>query len=47
MAEYIDKSTAVDEGYLFDWYIFSLPEYNDEKLNEPRWTEEHIEELKR
>lgn len=45
MAEYIDKSTEVDEGYLIDWYINSLAEYNDEKLNEPRWTEAHIEEL--
>lgn len=45
MTEYLDKNTAVDEGYLADWYIHSLVEYNDEKLNEPRWTEEHIEEL--
>lgn len=45
MAEYIDKNTAVDEGYLADWYINSVAEYNDERLNEPRWTEEHIEEL--
>ena len=36
MDEYIDKNAAVDEGYLADWYIHSLVEYNDEKLNEPR-----------
>ena len=45
MAEYIDKSEEVLEGYLVDWYINSVAEYNDEKLNEPRWTEAHIEEL--
>lgn len=45
MAEYLDKSTAVDEGHLIDWYINSVAEYDDEKLNEPRWTEAHIEEL--
>lgn len=43
--DYIDKNKAVDEGYLVDWYIRSVAEYNDEKLNEPRWTEEHIAEL--
>ena len=45
MAEYIDKSAEVHEGYLTDWYIESVAEYNDERLNEPRWTEAHIEEL--
>lgn len=45
MAEYIDKSAEVHEGYLTDWYINSVAEYADEKLNEPRWTEAHIEEL--
>lgn len=45
MSEYIDKSEAVGEGYLADWYIHSVAEYGDEKLNEPRWTEKHIEEL--
>lgn len=45
MAEYLDKSEAVDEGYLTDWYICSVGEYNDVKLNEPRWTEAHIDEL--
>lgn len=43
--DYIDKNKAVDEGYLADWYIHSVAEYNDENLNEPRWTEEHIAEL--
>lgn len=47
MSEYIDKSEAVGEGYLADWYIHSVAEYGDEKLNEPRWTEKHIEELVR
>lgn len=45
MSEYIDKNEAVGEGYLVDWYINSVAEYDDEKLNEPRWTEKHIEEL--
>lgn len=45
MSEYIDKNEAVGEGYLADWYIHSVAEYDDEKLNEPRWTEKHIEEL--
>lgn len=45
MGEYIDKSAEVHEGYLTDWYIESVAEYADEKLNEPRWTEAHIEEL--
>lgn len=45
MAEYLDNSKAVDKGYLTDWYISSVGEYNDEKLNEPRWTEAHINEL--
>ena len=47
MSEYIDKNEAVGEGYLADWYIHSVAEYDDEKLNEPRWTERHIEELVR
>jgi hypothetical protein len=45
VSEYIDKNEAVGEGYLADWYIHSVAEYDDEKLNEPRWTEKHIEEL--
>ena len=45
MAEYIDKSAEVHEGYLTNWFIESVAEYNDERLNEPRWTEAHIEEL--
>lgn len=40
MNEYIDKSEAVDEGYLQDWYISSVSEDD-----EPVWTEAHIEEL--
>ena len=40
-----DYLCAVGSGYLEDWYIHSLAEYADEKLNEPRWTEAHIEEL--
>lgn len=40
MSEYIDKSEAVGEGYLQDWYINSVSE-NDE----PVWTDAHIEEL--
>lgn len=45
MAEYIDKSAEVGNGYLTNWYINSVAEYDEEKLNEPRWTEAHIEEL--
>lgn len=40
MSEYIDKSEAVGEGYLQDWYINSVSEDA-----EPVWTEAHIEEL--
>lgn len=40
MSEYIDKSKAVGEGYLQDWYISSVSEDD-----EPVWTEGHIEEL--
>lgn len=40
MNEYIDKSEAVGEGYLQDWYISSVSE-----ADEPVWTEAHIEEL--
>lgn len=40
MSEYIDKSEAVGEGYLQDWYISSV--VGDV---EPVWTEAHIEEL--
>lgn len=40
MSEYIDKSEAVGEGYLQDWYINSVVEGA-----EPVWTEAHIEEL--
>ncbi|CCY19967.1 putative uncharacterized protein [Eubacterium sp. CAG:786] len=42
MSEYIDKSEAVGEGYLQDWYISSVSEDD-----EPVWTEAHIEELTR
>ena len=45
MAEYIDKSADVGNSYLTDWYINSVAEYDEEKLNEPRWTEAHIKEL--
>lgn len=40
MSEYIDKSEAVGEGYLQDWYISSVSEDD-----EPVWTEARIEEL--
>lgn len=40
MSEYIDKSEAVGEGYLQDWYISSVSEDD-----EPVWTDAHIEEL--
>lgn len=40
MSEYLDKSEAVGEGYLQDWYISSVSEDD-----EPVWTEAHIEEL--
>lgn len=40
MSEYIDKDTAVGEGYLQDWYIESVV-----GGAEPVWTEAHIEEL--
>lgn len=40
MSEYINKSEAVGEGYLQDWYISSV--VGDV---EPVWTEAHIEEL--
>lgn len=40
MSEYLDKSEAVGEGYLQDWYISSV--VGDV---EPVWTEAHIEEL--
>ena len=40
MSEYIDKSEAVGEGYLQDWYINSVV-----GGAEPVWTEAHIEEL--
>ncbi len=40
MSEYIDKSEAVGEGYLQDWYISSVS-----ADDEPVWTEAHIEEL--
>lgn len=40
MSEYIDKSEAVGEGYLQDWYISSV--LGDD---EPVWTDAHIEEL--
>ena len=40
MSEYIDKSEAVGEGYLQDWYISSV--VGDV---EPVWAEDHIEEL--
>ncbi len=40
MSEYIGKSEAVGEGYLKDWYIYSVV-----GGAEPVWTEAHIEEL--
>ena len=40
MSEYIDKSKAVGEGYLQDWYISSV--VGDV---EPVWTEAHIDKL--
>ena len=40
MSEYLDKSEAVGEGYLQDWYISSVS-----ADDEPVWTEAHIEEL--
>lgn len=40
MSEYLDKSEAVGEGYLQDWYIGSVSEDD-----EPVWTDAHIEEL--
>lgn len=40
MSEYLDKSEAVGEGYLQDWYISSVSEDD-----EPVWAEAHIEEL--
>lgn len=40
MSEYLDKSEAVGEGYLQDWYISSVV-----GAVEPVWTEAHIEEL--
>lgn len=36
----LKKEDAVDEGYLYDWYIHSVS--NDD---EPVWTEAHIAEL--
>lgn len=39
MDEYISRETAVDAGYLSDWYISSV---GDEP---PVWTEAHIDEL--
>ena len=35
----LKKADAVDEGYLYDWYIHSVS--NDE----PVWTEAHLDEL--
>ena len=35
----LKKEDAVDEGYLYDWYIHSVCD------DEPVWTEAHIEEL--
>ena len=35
----LKKEDAVDEGYLYDWYIHSVSD------DEPLWTEAHIEEL--
>lgn len=35
----LKKEDAVDEGYLYDWYIHSVSN------GEPVWTEAHIEEL--
>ena len=39
MDEYISKQSAVDAGYLSDWYISSV---GDEP---PVWTDAHIDEL--
>ena len=39
MNEYISRETAVDAGYLSDWYISSV---GDEP---PVWTDTHIDEL--
>ena len=36
----IDTKQAVDEGYLYDWYISSVLDSDT-----PIWTEEHLEEL--
>lgn len=35
----LKKEDAVDEGYLYDWYIHSVSD------NEPVWTEAHLDEL--
>ena len=39
MARYISRESAVDAGYLSDWYISSV---GDEP---PVWTDAHIDEL--
>lgn len=36
----INTKQAVDEGYLYDWYISSVLDSDT-----PVWTEEHLEEL--
>lgn len=40
------KSISVDEGYLEDWYIYSVCPVEKDKQNDiPEWTEGHIKEL--
>lgn len=36
---------SVSESYLENWYMDSVGQYNDPILNEPIWTDKHIEEL--
>lgn len=36
---FLNKEDAVDEGYLYDWYIHSVGE------EDPVWTEQHISEM--
>ena len=39
MDEYISRESAVNAGYLSDWYISSVGNES------PVWTDEHIDEL--
>lgn len=41
----IIESLCVNEGYLQNWYMDSVGYYDDPKLNEPVWTDEHLKEL--